>query len=244
MENWKKITGSYQYAVSDKGRVKRLQRRVWSPINQSYSLYKERILTPNSNNSKGYSRISIKYDNDETIVESVHRLVAKEFIPNPENKTQVNHKDGNKLNNQVNNLEWVTPSENMQHRINDLDIEHWSKGEDCNFAVLTEDQVKQIPKLLKHYTSLKISEMFGVSPTTITEITNGRSWTHLNLEFPSRKTSQYKGVFYRKERDKWGYSYRINGEIHQSCKFNSEQEAYNSMIKNKTNLGQDIVRTL
>jgi hypothetical protein len=49
---------------------------------------------------------------------SVHRILAKVFLPNPKNKTQVNHKDGNKLNNDINNLEWNTPSENCLHRSN------------------------------------------------------------------------------------------------------------------------------
>ena len=66
-------------------------------------------------NHKGYCQISIVYDKNKRITTSIHRLVAQAFIPNPENKPQVNHKDGNKLNNKLSNLEWVTNKENYNH---------------------------------------------------------------------------------------------------------------------------------
>ena len=62
----------------------------------------------------GYLRTNL-YSNGQMFSKRVHRLVAEAFIPNPENKPDVNHKDGNKRNNSVDNLEWVTRSENMLH---------------------------------------------------------------------------------------------------------------------------------
>lgn len=66
-------------------------------------------------NYKGYLRIKFYDKNGKYRSSVVHRLVAEAFIPNPDNKPQVNHKNGNKADNRVENLEWVTPSENMLH---------------------------------------------------------------------------------------------------------------------------------
>lgn len=66
-------------------------------------------------NKWGYMQVGLR-KNNHYCSKTVHRFVAQAFIPNPENKTQVNHIDGDKTNNNVNNLEWVTASENAQHK--------------------------------------------------------------------------------------------------------------------------------
>ena len=78
-----------------------------------YSVRKKRMLTKFTDRW-GYHYVSMSKDGCNKFVK-VHRLVAMQFIPNPRKKPQVNHKDGNKLNNCVDNLEWVTNQENIQH---------------------------------------------------------------------------------------------------------------------------------
>lgn len=87
------------YQISNCGRVKSLKRNI--------------ILKPSANN-KGYLHV-ILYKNGNSKIGRIHRLVAENFIPNPGNKPQINHIDGHKSNNNVNNLEWVTNSENQKH---------------------------------------------------------------------------------------------------------------------------------
>jgi hypothetical protein len=181
-EIWKEIPNSKFYAISNFGRVKRLEHSKWCTINQSYSIYKEKILTISFNNSKKYGRIGITYLDDNRLVKSVHRLVAESFIENPFDLPQINHKDGIKTNNHVSNLEWCTQKENMQHRMTVLNIKNWKKGEESKFCKLTEQQVLQIPNLLAEgKTKRFIAKLYKVCPTTITEITAKRSWKHLNL---------------------------------------------------------------
>lgn len=98
MEIWKDIEGfEGRYAVSSWGRVKGLHG----------------ILTPYENH-KGYLKVGL-LRNGKRVKRRVHRLVAQAFIPNPENKPEINHIDGNKKNNSFSNLEWVTGEENREH---------------------------------------------------------------------------------------------------------------------------------
>ena len=117
-EIWKDIKG-YEgyYQVSNLGRIKSLGRYIFIIRNRGRQTYnqivKEKILKTYKS-SNGYLLVFLK-KNNKTKSLFVHRAVATAFIPNIENKPQVNHKDGNKQNNCLDNLEWATHSENMQH---------------------------------------------------------------------------------------------------------------------------------
>lgn len=109
-EYWKDAVGYEEYyLVSNKGRV-------WSKQKNKFM-----TLAPNQN---GYFTIQVcRLNSKDGLVRkkaTVHRIIAQTFLPNPFNKPQVNHKDGNKQNNNVENLEWATASENTWHAINVL----------------------------------------------------------------------------------------------------------------------------
>lgn len=104
VEIWKPVVGfEGLYEVSNFGRVRSLKRNTTSG----------KIMT-NEVNHKGYCRVTLTKNNKWKHF-SVHRLVAEAFIQNPQNKSQINHIDGNKSNNSVENLEWCTASENQIH---------------------------------------------------------------------------------------------------------------------------------
>ena len=100
------------YQISNLGRVKSMERNVWSEHNNCFCLLKERFLRPEI--VCGYLRVVFCKDG-KTSKHLVHRLVAQAFIPNPDNLPQVNHKDENKTNNVADNLEWCTPEYNINY---------------------------------------------------------------------------------------------------------------------------------
>ena len=117
VEVWKDVPG-YEgyYAVSNLGRVKSLERTIQNDGNlgqNKLSKYSERIMKPGKR-KKGYLGINLTR-NCKTRAFLVHRLVAEAFIPNPQNLPFINHKDENKQNNRVENLEWCTNKYNVNY---------------------------------------------------------------------------------------------------------------------------------
>jgi len=111
---------------------------------------------------------------------SVHRLVAIAFIPNPENKPCVNHKNGIKSDNRVNNLEWCTISENSIHAIAN-GFQKIRVGEDNNFTKLTKEQVLEIRDLysLGFLFQRQIAKIYNITQCTVSDIVLKRRWSHL-----------------------------------------------------------------
>lgn len=108
-----------------------------------------------------YRKVRIRYKDGTYRDELVHRLVAKEFIPNPDNKEYVNHINGIKSDNRVENLEWVTPSENNLHA---REIGLVTYGFTTANSIYTEDVIRRVFELLQDGMRLKeISEICGVS---------------------------------------------------------------------------------
>lgn len=113
MEEWKDIPGfEGRYQVSNEGRVKSVDH--YGVGGTHIILYKGKILTPVIGTDK-YYHVFLSYGKGKKKACLIHRLVAEVFIPNHEGKREVNHKDENKLNNHVSNLEWVTSKENANY---------------------------------------------------------------------------------------------------------------------------------
>lgn len=175
MEYWKNIKGFENvYQISSLGRVKSLARKVMRSNGVSMNI-KERILKT-CLTSTGYEH-AVLQNGLKTKHFAVHRLVALAFIPNPENKEQVNHKDGVKTNNTVSNLEWATRSENEKHA-HRIGLKNWS-GENASRAKLKEKQVLQIRQNELNLSQRKLAEKYNVSRSTIRSILNRKNWQHL-----------------------------------------------------------------
>lgn len=138
-----------------------------------YSLKSSRFLKSFSD-AQGYQYIEC-YENGVRYRFAVHRLVAKAFIDNLENKAEVNHKDGNKSNNHVSNLEWMTPSENCVHA---------ERNGLRNNATLTDEQVHGIcAKLCDGLRNSDIADMFGISRFLVSDIKNKKTYKYISDEY-------------------------------------------------------------
>lgn len=156
-----------------------------------FSEVTNKFLKPATDGS-GYLRCAFKYNGKHTTFK-VHRLVAECYIPNPLNKPQVNHIDGDKKNNTVENLEWCTHQENITHAIEtglfdpkDKPREKCinktiKKGELNGCSKLTEKEVLEIREKFKPrvYTREMLALEYNVKASTIKDVILRKSWKHI-----------------------------------------------------------------
>jgi hypothetical protein len=173
MEIWRPIPGFEEaYEVSNLARVRR--------ILTSQGAYAGRIikqhLVPTIN---GYLKVVLHYGGKRHNI-FAHRALALAFIPNPDNKPHINHKNGKKTDNRFCNLEWVSAQENIIHACR-TGLNPSNKGEKNGTSILTEQQVRFIRQEWVPFvvTKKQLADKYRVAMITVDRVLRGKSWTHI-----------------------------------------------------------------
>lgn len=183
-EEWKDIPG-YEgyYQVSNLGRVKSLSRKVF--INQHTRLMPEIIKIPQKHSTGNYQSVVLSKHGKKT-TRLIHRLVAKAFIPNPNNKPEVDHIDGNQTNNKATNLRWVTHKENTnfpiyRHRQSEAKkgskSPQWGKYGKLHHNAIPIVRI-DLDGMVTEYECLMAAARDGFNLNAIWNCCNGRAHTH------------------------------------------------------------------
>ena len=172
MEIWKDIV-EYEgiYQVSNLGRVK--------SIHNTYTHNQNGMRIP-STVGCGYLAVAL-YKNSKGKNHKIHRLLAQYFIPNPHNYKCVNHIDGNKLNNSLDNLEWCTSAHNNKHAW-DIGLKRVVHLRDKHANVqFTDNEVRELRKITRSglYSCASIARAYKVSNDCIYNIKNGRTYRYV-----------------------------------------------------------------
>lgn len=173
MEVWKGVKGfECSYLISNLGRVKSLPKQIKMPYG-GFKMTKERIMKPQIN-QYGYHYVSF-WDNGKRKNIQIHRVVAFAFIPNPENKPQVNHINGIKINNGPENLEWCTAQENSNHAVS---TGLAASGSRIAQSKLNINQVEEIKLKYSNgdVTYFDLAEQYNVSFSIIGQIVRNEIW--------------------------------------------------------------------
>jgi hypothetical protein len=176
LEIWRDINGyEGHYQVSNIGRVKSLARVVECRKNVLVNKKEKMLLDWNC--GKGYRKVKLSKDSIEKSIR-VHRLVAETFLGNTEAKSEVNHINGIKYDNRVENLEWCTSSENTKHALNNK-LKISQKGSEHGMSKLTEKDVLEIREIGRSKGLKEVSKIYKVSESLISNVLLNKIWNHV-----------------------------------------------------------------
>ncbi|MDW4095146.1 NUMOD4 domain-containing protein [Staphylococcus saprophyticus] len=177
-ETWKDIK-EYEglYSISSTGRVKRLARNRIIATGVNKPLKEKEIKT--FKGKLGYIHVNL-WKNGQMKQHRIHRLIMLTFTNKPQDKNVINHIDGDKTNNTLDNLEWCTARENTIH-VYRTGLAKGKKGNENSQGKLTDEEVIAMRKLYAtgDYTQKEIGEFFGVSRENARDIVNGKRWAWL-----------------------------------------------------------------
>lgn len=175
-EIWVSIRG-YKglYQVSNMGRVKSMK-RVCKTNGRVHYTVSEKIRKYSQHN-QGYVMVTLSKKGVNRIY-LVHRIVAKSFIPNADNLPEINHKNGVKYDNRIENLEWCTSSENQQHAF-DTGLQKPLCGERVSYKLKDKDVFKIRELYANGASAYSIAKKYNLSQAAAQNIVNNKSWKHL-----------------------------------------------------------------
>lgn len=160
-----------KFEVSDEAQIRNIKTRTIYKLNVS---------------GNGYLAVCVSLGNrKDKLLIKIHKAIAETFILNPNNLPVINHKDGNKLNNNISNLEWITSSDNTFHAY-DTGLKISIKGMDHYGSKLTNEDIiyikeKYVPRD-KQYGCRALAKQFNIDHSIISGIINNKGWNHLNMD--------------------------------------------------------------
>lgn len=177
METMKEIEDYKNYWIDTEGKVWSILRTGYKAgdVTEKPTLTEKRLLK--SFLRSGYPSIGLHKNSIQKFY-SIHRLMAQTFLPNPENKKHVAHSDGDKQNNNLNNIRWATPKENnADKRLHGT----WQGGENAPHVKLNNQKVKLIRMMYEdfNWNMSKIGRLFNIHKGHIRSIVQYRSWQHI-----------------------------------------------------------------
>lgn len=213
VENTDKGVKDNRYYISNYGQIYSISNRE-----------QPRMLIPTVMDN-GYSRYILKAKDKESVNYLAHRLEMEIFNPiGNSSEMQVNHIDGNKQNNRIDNLEWVTCQQNIRHAF-DMGLNYHPRGEDNPNAVITNDQAEQACRLIisQQYTNSEIANIIGCKIDSIWRLYSGTEWVYYYNKYELWK--------YKREQ-RLGLS---DEELHELCKYmenhKTEYKTFSSLYK-------------